>query len=649
MAKLETLKCSNCGGPIGLDQLDKCPYCGGQNFIKSEVDPLRIDGTRMSEYINFFKKKSDDNPKDTNALFAMGLFYLRLQNYELAQRNFKQAVDLSPMEPDMYYYYALSLIAGRSPKNIEHDEARRIEEWIETAIKMQRKRKYLALMAFVAQGAFVSNGLQSKEQPAELVKEACSIAPEGGELEEIEEHVRLTDPKNQLFFSKLRGGSTIDDSGLYRKKYNMRAYVCPLCGKQGVLSRNDDGSYSCSNCNNLFSKPPYGRLDACVCYFPSSRDYGLHEKEDKITALASVAERRNFFENLWEPNEPEVLSLPRWPIGKLVKGLITMLVLTFIFSWIAGCSGRIFNAYEIADHGVGKTRKERQAIQEAQQNDSLVLTTDLILIYGYKTIDAEGKRSDLVWGRPDETVQRPFEIKYVERSKETLFWFLLMLSPLLVFLICQTVYFAKCSNSRKRTKRRNAANRQAYEDALDRFYNRPTVNDYVNFCARFLGKKGFDGIGDPVTKTLQDLNIDERDVAGKIYLLNFFRCIDNDDNLILDPEQVLNAIYYTIVIPQRDKVTFVEKRWNTLTNDLDGYDKETVFYKNISGIKEQSDWIRFKFVGGTERKIASQWRANVLHYQSESPQDIYSYSITRTGDQQEFLQAIEKLVAAYQK
>lgn len=91
------------------------------------------------------------------------------------------------------------------------------------------------------------------------------------------------------------------------------------------------------------------------------------------------------------------------------------------------------------------------------------------------------------------------------------------------------------------------------------------------------------------------------------------------------------------------------KRWNTLTNDLDGYDKETVFYKNISGIKEQSDWIRFKFVGGTERKIASQWRANVLHYQSESPQDIYSYSITRTGDQQEFLQAIEKLVAAYQK
>ena len=119
-----------------------CPRCKTAHAVVSEVNPLQLPADMTDNYIQFFRSQTESNPKDTNALFGMGLVYLGLKNYELAQRNFKQAVDLSPLEPDMYYYFALSLFEGHNPKHLKTEVTERIEEWLRTAVNRQAKRKY---------------------------------------------------------------------------------------------------------------------------------------------------------------------------------------------------------------------------------------------------------------------------------------------------------------------------------------------------------------------------------------------------------------------------------------------------------------------------------------------------------------------------
>ena len=92
MATLKILRCKNCTAPLPAGTTT-CPKCHAVNLVQSEVNPLQLPSNLTNDYIEFFKQQTDANPKDTNALFGMGLVYMGLKNYELAQRNFKLAVD----------------------------------------------------------------------------------------------------------------------------------------------------------------------------------------------------------------------------------------------------------------------------------------------------------------------------------------------------------------------------------------------------------------------------------------------------------------------------------------------------------------------------------------------------------------------------
>ena len=192
MATLESYQCKGCGSPLDKESLKKCPYCGSSNVLKSDVNPLNMNQDMAQKYVEFFKQKTDSNPKDTNSLFAMGLLYLGLKNYELAQRNFKNAIDLSPLESDMYYYYALSLIHGKSIKSLDNQVINRIEEYLSTAISMQVKCKYLLFQMAIKQEYYVGNGFKYEgESPEELYEKSKEYS--STEVDELLSHAILRD------------------------------------------------------------------------------------------------------------------------------------------------------------------------------------------------------------------------------------------------------------------------------------------------------------------------------------------------------------------------------------------------------------------------------------------------------------------------
>ena len=192
MATLESYQCKGCGSPLDKDSLQKCPYCGSANFVKAEVNPMKMNHDVAQKYVEFFKQKTNENPKDTNSLFAMGLLYLGLKNYELAQRNFKEAIDLSPMESDVYYYYSLSLIHGKSLKTLNNQDIKRIEEYLHSAMSMQTKCKYLLLEMAIKQEYYIGNGMKIEgDSPEELYNKSQQYA--STDVDELLTHVILRD------------------------------------------------------------------------------------------------------------------------------------------------------------------------------------------------------------------------------------------------------------------------------------------------------------------------------------------------------------------------------------------------------------------------------------------------------------------------
>lgn len=158
MAQLKIQRCKVCTSPLPVG-IAKCPKCGAEHqFVPEVVNPLLFSASQAENLRTAFETDPKSNPRDVNSLFGKGLVYLSLQNYELASLNFKTAVDLTPNDPDVYYYYALSLFAHRSPVLLSDLEAERIEMWLQTAIKILPKRKYLILELLLLQGAFKGKG-----------------------------------------------------------------------------------------------------------------------------------------------------------------------------------------------------------------------------------------------------------------------------------------------------------------------------------------------------------------------------------------------------------------------------------------------------------------------------------------------------------
>ena len=303
MATLKILRCKNCTAPLPAGTTT-CPKCHAVNLVQSEVNPLQLPSNLTNDYIEFFKQQTDANPKDTNALFGMGLVYMGLKNYELAQRNFKLAVDQSPLDADVYYYFALSLFEGHNPMHLKNTITTRIEEWLHTATNRQAKRKYLILQMILRQGAFVANGLQVKgEQPVELFERICTMVPEADEITELEEHIQITDQQTLAWLEQIKNGG-------YKPAEKRPTDVNEACLGLGM---------------NTFLVADSVSLRDEYFMFSDNGDF-----EGGISALEDINKREEFFDFQYPPCEPELEKKPFYPLWRMIKVAIGYFILWII-------------------------------------------------------------------------------------------------------------------------------------------------------------------------------------------------------------------------------------------------------------------------------------------------------------------------------
>lgn len=615
MAILKILRCKNCTAPLPAGTTT-CPKCHAVNLVQSEVNPLHLPSNLTNDYIEYFKQQTDANPKDTNALFGMGLVYMGLKNYELAQRNFKLAVDQSPLESDIYYYFALSLFEGHNPIHLNNKVTSRIEEWLHTATNRHAKRKYLILQMILRQGAFVANGLQVKgEQPAELFERICTMVPEADEISELEEHIQITDQQTLDWLEQIKRG------GQPSKATRKGKAIVPKGENEMLVG---------------IGKRTFAQIDS-VTDRDDYQTFSMSDVSGCITQLEDEDKRLEFFDYQYHPLEPELKKKPFYPLWKLLK-----VTIGYFFLWMVA-------VLVVSEVPVGYATFKLKTIDKDTPAAVQAFFDTHVVIYAESSEVGEAGVIK-IYHAPAEDLNTVLHYEGFERSWKGLLGALLFVLPFLLLILRWLMIISKNAKERRAVGEYNKEQKEIYNYSRYMHTTRPTKYEYMEFCRHYLSPQSpcLSSSYDPVAHALKEQNIDERDMRGKILFLNYFEYEDEYGNYTTNPLLTLRYVYYVIAIPQRDKLLLLKNRWDTLCDEMEPCDSEAVFYRNILSVNVASDEIAIEKTGGTTSGIVlPNTGESIFEYQDSEPYNSMTYSTTRTSNPHVFVKALETLIASH--
>ena len=658
MAELKITRCKVCTSPLKAGS-NKCGKCGAEHSIEPAiVNPLRFTPEEVQKYRAAFEEQVQENPNDSNALFATGLTYLGLKNYELADEALQKAVKQHPENPDVYYYCALCMFKHHSVANLSKEEMERIEEWLQTATQIQPKRKYLILQMILRQG-MTSMGLNLdtyKEMPAELLEKARVTQQEEDELFEIEQHVLITDETTKQFLSQLSGNAQSSAANGKGPADNVL---------QQALEAYDD-----------------------ICQYPTARDRDIDRK--RVEQLNDEAVRQDCLAAMYPPAEPEKVSHPSVMslLWKNVKRTILYAVLFFVAVIVAETGFKATTDYEYPaksvearvaerlekDKADGKktTKAERKEYEEAaiaafeKDTAKIARREREYTLYGWAThtpdsTAKDGKATSFHWGTPtDEDMAQYGTVTYcgIRKGAKGIIGIILWLICPALWLILLLASIIRFVIEWRRADKENAARRAEYKRLMNIHETRPTVNEYKKFCQLYLGPNvGIVPRGDMVALALKQAGISEEDVAngnGKIYFFASFvdRNDYNEDSVYAD--DVLHDIVIDVCVALHDSIVCLntkDRLWDTTSNQPPIFEEIDVMYDRISEFRPDAALKQLNIIsdGRVTATVAYGWKdyPSLFQYQSTNINDDLTYSRTRTSNFAEFKNSLFKMHTAY--
>jgi tetratricopeptide (TPR) repeat protein len=149
----------------------------------------------VQKYATHFTKALGEDPNDGQANLALGLCYLQLNSHELAEKQFRKVIEMSPFTSEAYFYCALAMIRGRNVRTLSLSEVQRIEELLGTARGFDpSKAHYDYLLAILKGDYYRANGLMvNAPTDIELIEEARTKQQDDNEVYRLFELVPVSD------------------------------------------------------------------------------------------------------------------------------------------------------------------------------------------------------------------------------------------------------------------------------------------------------------------------------------------------------------------------------------------------------------------------------------------------------------------------
>lgn len=606
MIEIQILRCKNCNAPLPDFSFDKskeahvyCTRCRTTNIItKAEenttppVSPLAIPRENVQEFISVYSEQlKQSDGKDTNALYTMGLLYLNIGNYELAQRNFQQAIDISPYDADMYYYFSLALLGGKTLKNLDLQLVQRIEMYLGSAIKMEGKSKYYMLWLTIKKEYYEQNGI-AFDGPGddELAEKAAAASRE--DADEIRSNCRL---RNASYIADLKE--------LYGEQTEKAERTVPDAGY-------DSSGGKCSACGNELSERGLMICPACGCF---------RAKDDPGLRYISPSQRDDFVKWHDKPERPRLKVKPSYPVlQRLWKLLLSAAASIVLLIIIGGFMGKGYETVRFKADAEGRLTEPDKAADYQRLKD-----------YWFYEEQFDADRGILtVAGIPDSGV--------------SLLWWAVILLPLLIWIVRTAITVARISSERGAAARDNDSCMSFYRGNLEA-HEAVRKAEYRRYMPAFLGDMagglcpGRPGI---VEAIFEKEHISEEDLVGKVLLCTWL----SDSREI---SEKFSTVYFSVAALSEDHLNLFHGQWNAPQGDnFSVRSKRMIFYRDITAVdSSRPDMLRITAGHEIVSVELPGGRGCLCRY--NDPARSYSSSDSRTTDTEEFAAALNKLVLSY--
>jgi tetratricopeptide (TPR) repeat protein len=187
-------ECPQCGAAAQPSQR-RCEYCKAEFFITNLAYLGNLDKSQVAKYLKHYNEIIKNDPNDNDGLLGLGLCYLQMGTFQLAEKCFLKIIESSPEISQAYYYYGISSIKGRRIKILSLTEIRKIETYLLTAIQIDDGTpQYKLLLAMIKKDYYEANGLRIlPPSTSDLLSEIQGIPIDVIEIERLEACVKITD------------------------------------------------------------------------------------------------------------------------------------------------------------------------------------------------------------------------------------------------------------------------------------------------------------------------------------------------------------------------------------------------------------------------------------------------------------------------
>lgn len=196
--------CSQCGWSFDTEalQLNTCKKCKSAILVTSVAYLEKFDKPAIQKYIAQYTQALKADPQNRDALLALGICYLKLGLFDLADRFLRQLIDAHAADPSGYYYRGICILKGKRPRTASLPVIREAEQLIGTALELDPANgRYDILLAAIRHDYYVLNGLRVPDPaPNDLVASAEAKHVDQLEIEQIFGLIRVSEgPVRQRF------------------------------------------------------------------------------------------------------------------------------------------------------------------------------------------------------------------------------------------------------------------------------------------------------------------------------------------------------------------------------------------------------------------------------------------------------------------
>lgn len=198
--------CSQCGWSFDTEALQKntCKKCKSAILVTSVAYLEKFDKPAIQKYIVQYTQALKADPQSRDALLAIGICYLKLGLFDLADRFLRQLIDAHPADPSGYYYRGICILKGKRPRTASLPVIREAEQLISSALELDPANgRYDVLLAAIRHDYYILNGMRVPEPtPEGLLVSVEAKHIDQMEVEQIFGLIKVTDgPVRQRFTS----------------------------------------------------------------------------------------------------------------------------------------------------------------------------------------------------------------------------------------------------------------------------------------------------------------------------------------------------------------------------------------------------------------------------------------------------------------